>query len=645
MAGKAEQIDTTDGVDLAMSRARGTSEAKWLLERQARLIDAQETLAKADLRHRGWQIISERVGAILKGLTALAGILVLIAVGGFLWSASRASGMVVDAFSVPPAMDRQGMNGTVVAKQLLDKVVALEAGVQSARAKSSYENNWTDSNSVVVPYAGVSLAELRREARDWLGSEIHLSGEMVRLPGNRLALSFRTTNGLSGRVEGPAGEPNVLLDQAAMAIFKVTQPYRYAVYQSRRGNREEAATTLQALARSDNLRERLWAMHGLALNAPTQAETVAIYRRVLELDPNFVSALGNMPLYALEDGREEEGFKGSERAAAAYASGPADYTPSYAKGFELDSRSRVAALKGDMEGAARLAEAAEQTQSGGPTFLAARPFLTAEAWAATHDFGRARNALAAAGFLDPARRAAAEKIVGAQFDVAGLHAIATGDDAGIVAACRRKLAAIRAQTLSVVSLGETADSAVEVALVKRLMALSLSRLGRIDEARAALSGQSRRHDEVLRANALIATYAGDGRISDRLFAQAAARTPSLPAANQLWAEALLHRRDFAGAERQAREAIRRGPNSAAAHRLLGDALLAQGKSAEAVRSLALAVRHAPRWGQLHMRLATAQWASGKRDEARSTLRAAAGMDLSERDRRRLRAMFSAAAVP
>ena len=85
----------------------------------------------------------------------------------------------------------------------------------------------------------------------------------------------------------------------------------------------------------------------------------------------------------------------------------------------------LAWMKDDVIEAARLAEAAEQTQSGGPTFLAARPFLTAEAWADAHDFERARAALAAAGMLDPVRRAAAEKIAGAQLDLAGLRAIAT----------------------------------------------------------------------------------------------------------------------------------------------------------------------------------------------------------------------------
>ena len=151
MAGNNEDAASIDGVDLALALGHGSAEARSLIEKQSRLIDAQETLARADLKHRGWQIIGERVGALIKGLTALVGILILLGVGSFLWSASRASGMVVDAFSVPPNFAQQGLSGTVVAEQLLDKVVALEAGAQSARAKSGYEDRWSDNKGVVVP--------------------------------------------------------------------------------------------------------------------------------------------------------------------------------------------------------------------------------------------------------------------------------------------------------------------------------------------------------------------------------------------------------------------------------------------------------------------------------------------------------------
>ena len=54
-----------------------------------------------------------------------------------------------------------------------------------------------------------------------------------------------------------------------------------------RGRVEADAATLQTQARSADVHERLWAMHGLALSAPTLDEEVAIYRRAIAIKPDF----------------------------------------------------------------------------------------------------------------------------------------------------------------------------------------------------------------------------------------------------------------------------------------------------------------------------------------------------------------------
>ena len=221
--------------------------------------------------------------------------------------------------------------------------------------------------------------------------------------------------------------------------------------------------------------------------------------------------------------------------------------------------------------------------------------------------------------------------------------MATDDQAGMVAAYQRKLAVLGVETANSVSLGgEKSDASIEANRIRSLMALSMARTGRIDEAKQALAGLPGDYDAALRARALIAAYGGDPRASDALFARAAARTPLLPASHLLWAEALLHRGDAVRAEQQAREAIRRGPNSAAAQRMLGEALLGQRKWADAERAYATAARLAPQWGSLQMRWATALWRLGKRDEARARLRAAAAMALNDADRRHLTRMWAKA---
>lgn len=641
MADRNEDADTIDGLEMALALAHGSAEARALIEKQSRLIDAQETLTRADLRHRGWQIIGERVGALIKGLTALVGILLLLAVAWFLWSASRASGMVVDAFSVPPAMDRQGLTGAVVAGQLLDKVSAIEAATESARAPSSYENSWSDTDGVVVPYTGVSLGELRRDARAWLGAETHLKGEVVQLGNGRIAIAFRAGKA-AGRVEGLERDFDLVLQQAAAAVFKATQPYRYVVWLGRNGgNPAEAVEVLTALSRSPDRREQLWALHGLALTAPTAAESKAVYQRALALSPSFLPAIGNMPIYAAAAGQEEEAYRLRQRATAAYRAGQPDYNPLHAASYATDSDASEAEWTGDLQRAARLrAEAINQVAAS--NIVAARPFTSAAAHAAIRDFAAARATLAAAGYLDPARRADFEGKYGRQPSLTMLQAVATDDLGMQVVEHEATIAALQKSAAIGTAFGSQRLAQESINALRPTLATLLVRTGRWQEAAAMIAPLPANHDAAIRARGLIAAYAGRMGESDALFARAIARTPSLPAGHYGWAEALMLRGDTVRAIEQARLANRKGPRWAEPLRLWGDALMKQRNPKEAASKYALAAERAPRWGALHMRWASALWRLGQRDEARAKLRAAATMDLNDADRRHLRSMWAKA---
>ena len=636
--GKAGGPDTTDSIDIAMGRARGSDQARDLLTSQSHLIFTQELLARADLRHRAWQIIGERVGAILKIMSAVVGALVLIGITAFLWSAHRASGMVMDPFSVPPALDRQGLSGAVVAQQLLDKIAALESGTQSARAASSYENSLSDSKGVVVPYAGVSLGELRREARDWLGSENHVSGDVVQLPGERIAISFRTL-GESGRVEGAQADLNALLDQPALAVFKATQPYRHAIWLSHNGGTtDQFRAIFMQLGKSPDLRDRIWALHGMAnMASSSDEESKAFEERALKLRPGFLPALSNVPSYARRAGHDEEAFRLWVTSAKGLLAGEDDYTPSHAKHYGLGAKANAAALTGDLTKAAKLkSEAAEYTADD--TNTANGPFEAAEAWSAAHDFPTAKAQLAAVGYLDPARRAEAEKLTGPQRSLELLLAIATDD-----------FATQASETLTLIASSSRAAAATTDARVRKNMmetvdslrpsaAVLLAQAGRTREAREMIAPSPTTNDSVLRARAFVAALSRDPA-ADHLFAAAAARTPSLPAAQAMWAEALVRTGRYAEAETQARAALMLGPNSAAAQRLLGEALLAQRKTVDAERAFAAAARIEPQWGAVQMRWAEALWRLGKRDAARARLAAASRMALNPGDRQLLAHMM------
>lgn len=636
--------ESLDAVDIALARSVDSDEARMLLGMQARLIETQETLARADLRHRGWQIIGERVAALLKVMTIAVGLLLILAIALFFWSARQASGMVMDPFSVPPAMDRQGLTGAVVAQQLLDKIATLEASTQSARSSSSYENSWGDSKGVAVPYAGVSLGQLRREAREWLGSEKHLSGDVVRLDGGRVAISFRSGN-LSGRVEGAESDFNSLMDEAAKLIFKETQPYRYSVWVARNGGElDEVRQVYDRLLRSPDQRERLWAMHGMALSlAATDAERVAIYGRALRLKPDFLPAIGNLPYYAANAGQNEKAYRLYVRSAAAYRRGQEDYSAVHSQGYALDSQAIAASYKGDLTTAAEAATEAIEF-SAAASNAAGRPFVAAAAWARARNFRAAYARLAAAGYLDPARRSEIEAIIGKQESLRLLQAYATDDFAVQAAELLALIRAYEGEAAKATDRGRRYDLLVFANALRPQTAVALARSNRIEQARAVIAAAPPNHDDVLAARAFVIALGGDAGGGDRLFAQASARTPSLPGAPLLWAEAAYRTGRFEAAEAHAREALKRGPKSAEAAFWLGEALLAKGEARDAAVQLRNAARLAPDWGRLHVKLGSALWQAGDRAGASAALARARSLDLNRRDRATVERMIAIAAT-
>jgi hypothetical protein len=114
------------------------------------LLNNQNSLVLQQCKLAGWQIIGERTGAILKALTALAGVTFLLLAGLFAWSASQADGVVVTPFAVPPEMERRGLTGPVVAAQLLDRLTRLEEQTESMRIRSSYANDWGEDIAVEI---------------------------------------------------------------------------------------------------------------------------------------------------------------------------------------------------------------------------------------------------------------------------------------------------------------------------------------------------------------------------------------------------------------------------------------------------------------------------------------------------------------
>jgi hypothetical protein len=88
-------------------------------------------------------------------------------------------GLVVEAFSVPPDMVRDGLTGEVVATRFLDRLQAMQAATASDRPADSYQYNWGSDIKVEIPETGLDLRAVSKFFRDRFGHPDRISGEVL----------------------------------------------------------------------------------------------------------------------------------------------------------------------------------------------------------------------------------------------------------------------------------------------------------------------------------------------------------------------------------------------------------------------------------------------------------------------------------
>jgi hypothetical protein len=257
---KAPAVDPV-AVSLALNGA-SREEADSFLRKQSVFLDNQSALI-ADQRHHlheqlqqihldvweKWLGVLLRVATVIVGMTVAAGAAFLI------WNAAHSNELIVDAFSVPPDLAQKGISGEVLAGEVVDRLIQMQAEITTFRAPQSYANTFGESVKLEIPETGVSLTELDRFLREKLGNNTHISGALV-----RTALGLRLTARIGGvgsdSIEGAESDLDTLVERAADAIYSRTQPFRYATYIWQQGRTAEAHQLFQALANSDRPRSR-----------------------------------------------------------------------------------------------------------------------------------------------------------------------------------------------------------------------------------------------------------------------------------------------------------------------------------------------------------------------------------------------------
>jgi tetratricopeptide (TPR) repeat protein len=604
---------------LGRRSARADPELDRFLKQQTRLAELQtehlHEQRELTLSRLRWGRFSDRMRAMLQVMTALVGLAVVVAVAVMAWQAYDDHGVVIEAFSVPPDLAARGLTGQVVASKLLDRLAELQAQTVTARPASSYASDWGGDIKVEIPETGVSIGELNRYFRQWLGSETRISGELVRTA-TGLALTARA--GLSGgrTYQGAEADADKLIGQAAEGIYAQTQPYRWAVYLRSQGDVPRALATFAWLARSGSEEDRPWAYVGWASALELSGDLRQAELRAKQAVA--LKALGaNSYLYIAESALHHQeaayqAMRAFARDAAAGRSGldaPRDVsrdvplgTVAQIKHDDPASLQYVPRQGFDIEG---LAGAWKPT---GAVIVALIDM---------HDIQAARRKLAE----DPAGGGSAAPLSILEIDIS------------------EALEDWRAEAKALEEL--KGPAAWTVAFKTRAMlALAYAHLGRQAEAQALIAPSPLDCDDCVDARGQIAAAGGDWASADRWFANVAGRTPSIPDAELHWGQALIAKGDLDRAIAQLKEAHRRGPHWADPLEAWGEALMHKGDFKGAIAKFAEADNDAPRWGRNHLRWGEALMLSGRYAEARRQYEAANGFDLSKPDRAALSVLLA-----
>jgi tetratricopeptide (TPR) repeat protein len=619
------------GVDpVAVALALGGAsqvQADAFLKKQAAFIDDQRHHLHEQLKHLSLGIWEKRLGMMLRLATLVVGMAVASGFGLMVWDAAHSRGLLIEPFSVPPDMASRGLTGEVVAAQLLDKLAILGQS-ESSRSTQSYANNWGNDIKVEIPETGVSISELERFLRGWLGHDTRISGEVYRTA-TGIALTARAgSNGAT--FTGAENDLDSLVQKGAEHVFESTQPYRYANYLDRNYNPvgltervARAAEIYRKLIAGSDAFERAWAWNGLGTIAfrfhSDDREATDDYRKAIASWPDFT--IGWFALGSREFNLDRKGYQLAEfREASRLLDRESipDLNPDYIPNARLSADAAIALLTGDFGQAFTLYKAgAELRDSFSVLGRGNFQYNATRALAYRHDFVGMRAYLHELGYARPPHNFQPAKILTAQEDWRAV---------GQVEAEMQK--------------GDPGGNGLPSGLgnynyLRPEFALARAELGQFAQAEALISPTAADCDTCLRVRAMIAELREERARADWWFARAVANAPTVPFAYANWGQALLKRGQPDAAIEEFKLANQKGPHFADPLEGWGEALMAKHQSHLALAKFAEANKYAPNWGRLHLKWGEALVYAGRRDEAKAQFARALQLDLAASEKTEL----------
>jgi len=382
------------------------------LKKHGSLIDIQKHHLQVQLRQVHLSIWKEYLGVMLRVATAVVGLAVASGIALMVRDASRSNGLLIEPFSVPPELAARGLTGEVVAARFLDKLQAMQAATYSDRPASSFQNNWGSEIKVEIPETGLTFGELDKLLRDKFGHASHVTGEVFKTA-DGVALTARLDNALPQTFTGADAKIDDLAQQAAEAIYRDSQPYRFSEYLEQRGRIAEAFAVIAKLATDGPPGERGWAYAQWSLmdiNDHGDAAAARLHGLQALAQGGSAAVDAEIALVSAEEwsGHDQKALLYSIDLQAKSQVRAPEQTEAFFNENRLVATAWLENLSGDYDDAARHwrgmeKEADDEDLKGIPGLEDMRilsPALTATALALNHDPAAARAAIAANGQQD-----------------------------------------------------------------------------------------------------------------------------------------------------------------------------------------------------------------------------------------------------
>jgi tetratricopeptide (TPR) repeat protein len=619
------QANIAESLALGAEAAHGRLDprAAAFLEKQSVLTDLQIEDLKREDRLRHWSLRVRHISDVLKLSFELALALIFTAIvfiiGAAIRSAADDNGVVIESFSVPPDLAAKGLTGDVIATKVLDRLSAMQAQTNSRRAASSYANNWGENIKVQIPDTGVSVGELNRFLHEWLGNQTHITGEIYR-SANGIAITARAGSVASPSFTGSEDNLDKLIQQAAEAVYRTTQPYRYAIWLADHNRAAEAGAVLQNVARTGSIHERAWAYLGLGVQMQAQGDyagSSAMMRQAIALEPDLLLAYDNL---AGDEGSLQHDEQSvaivREALADAERGGGHDLNPADVHVANLLDKLNLAFSLGDYIAARAFSRQVLSVPDLNSWENARLSDL--DACGAMHDYACVRRGWAE---LPPPANPSVE--LNRNANLQGTYAV--------MGHWTESLAVAPTVTAELAKLGKL-GAFFTVRSVDPTVAMADAELGDIRGAHATIDRTPLDCVTCLRVRGLIDALERRWSGAAYWYQRTVSAAPSPPFAYADWGAMLMMKGDVESAIAKFKEANSRAPHFADPLEMWGEALMQKNRSDLALEKFEEANRYAPNWGRLHLKWGEALFYAGRGDEARKQFVIASGLDLSQSDK-------------